>query len=175
MAVLLEAISVIIRMDSIHRLYPGGWEGFRNAVPNKTLCADPKLARVGFMSPIDVKSFIKGLEKYGLVYLDSGTCKDLVVADQQRGFSMPCDWAQCISTSIDGNHIKACQVVDDDLFELMTPNNWHFEGSLSQTYTFSSIEHVDKCLKFLRHENGLDIYLSTLTGKEVYIGRTGET
>jgi len=28
-------------------------------------------------------------------------------------------------------------------------------------------------LKFLRHEDGLDVYLNVLTGEEAYIGRTG--
>jgi hypothetical protein len=175
MAVLLEAISVIIRIDALHKLYPGGWEAFRNAAPNQTLCADSKLARIGFMSPVDVESFVKGLEKCGLIYMDSGVCKDIVVADQQQGFSIPCDWAQCGSVSIEGNDIKACQSVDDDLSQLMTPDGWQFEGSLSQTHAFAPTEHVDKSLKFLRHEDGIDIYLNTLTGKEAYLGRTSET
>ncbi len=174
MAVLLEAISVIIRMDAIQKLYPGGWEVFRDAAPNQTLCADSKLARIGFMSPVDVESFVKELEELRFVYMDNGSCKDIVVADQQRGFAIPCDWAQCGSVSIEGNDIKACQAVDDDSFQLMTPDGWQFEGSLSQTYAFAPTEHIDKSLKFLRHEDGMDVYLNILTGKEVYLGRTGE-
>lgn len=174
MAVLLEAISVIIRIDAIHKLYPGGWEKFRDAAPNQTLCADSKLARIGFMSPVDAESFVKELEKYGLVYIDNGSCKDIVVADQQSGVAMPCDWVQCRSISIDGNNIKACQAVNDDALQLMTPDAWQFEGSLSQTYTFTPTKHVDKSLKFLRHEDGIDVYLNTITGKESYQGRTGE-
>jgi len=106
--------------------------------------------------------------------MDNGSCKDIVVADQQRGVAMPCDWVQCGSVSIEGNDIKACQAVNDDSFQLMTPDAWQFEGSLSQTYAFAPTEHVDKSLKFLRHEDGIDVYLSTLTGKESYVGRTGE-
>jgi hypothetical protein len=30
-------------------------------------------------------------------------------------------------------------------------------------------------MKFLRHENGLDIYHNPLTGKEAFVGRTGDT
>jgi hypothetical protein len=33
---------------------------------------------------------------------------------------------------------------------------------------------VDKSLKFLRHENGVDVYLNKLTDEEVYSSRTGE-
>jgi len=31
---------------------------------------------------------------------------------------------------------------------------------------------IEKALKFLRSEDGLDVYWSELSGKEVYIGRT---
>lgn len=56
----------------------------------------------------------------------------------------------------------------------MTPDGWQYQGSLSQTYAFAPADHVDKSLKFLRHEDGVDVYLNSLTGKEVYLGRTGE-
>lgn len=45
MAVLVEAISVIVRRDAIRGKYPGGWQGFVAAVPNGTLCYDDDLAR----------------------------------------------------------------------------------------------------------------------------------
>lgn len=174
MAVLIEAISVIVRISAIQDRYPGGWEAFRDAAPNQTLCADNRMARVGFMSPVDVESFVKELEKKGLVYLEGGESIDIAVADQQRGFTCKCNWADCGSVNIDGNNIKACQAVGDDSFQLMTPDGWKYEGSLSQTYAFAPTENVDKSLKFLRHEDGMDVYINTLTGKEVYLGRTGE-
>ena len=59
--------------------------------------------------------------------------------------------------------------------QVVTPPTWKFDGSLSHSYGFAPTEHVDKSLKYLRHENGLDVYLNTVTGQEVYIGRTGET
>jgi hypothetical protein len=40
MAVLVEAISVIVRRDTIARRYDGGWPGFVAAAVNSTLCAD---------------------------------------------------------------------------------------------------------------------------------------
>jgi hypothetical protein len=174
MAVLVEAISVIVRIGAIQDRYPGGWEAFRDSAPNQTLCADSRLARIGFMSPFDVKSFVKELEKHGLAYIKNGESIDIAVADQQRGFAIKCNWAKCGSVNIDGKNIKACQAVGDSSFQLMTPDGWQYEGSLTQTYAFAPTEHVDKGLKFLRHENGLDVYLNTLTGKEVYLGRTGE-
>jgi hypothetical protein len=56
MTVLVEAISVIIRRKAIDKNFPGGWDDFVKDVPNQTLCADDKLAQVGFMSPQDAKA-----------------------------------------------------------------------------------------------------------------------
>jgi hypothetical protein len=174
-AVLIEAISVVVKISAIQERYPGGWDAFKKNVPNQTLCADSKIARVGFMSPADVEAFVKSLEKNNLVFQSNGDTQDLAVVDQQRGFSLTCSWAEFGTVQIDGNKISACQVIGDESGEIMFPDGWQYEGSLSQTFAFAPTEHVDKSLKFLRHEKGLDVYLNTLTGKEVYIGRTGET
>jgi hypothetical protein len=72
MAVLVEGISVIIRVDSLLRFFPGGWEAFKEIVPNQTLCADNEIVRVGFMIPQDVKSFIDKLEGMVLSFLRTG-------------------------------------------------------------------------------------------------------
>ena len=65
MPVLAEALSVIIKKDSIDRLYKGGWNQFLLDCTNRTLCYDDDIARVGFMSPDDVGSFVNQMH---LVY-----------------------------------------------------------------------------------------------------------
>jgi len=82
MAVLVEAISVIVRMDTISSKYHGGWDAFIDDVPNGTLCFDGEIARVGFMAPTDVKAFRKDLERKGLQFLDNGKSIDIAVVDQ---------------------------------------------------------------------------------------------
>ncbi len=69
MAVLIEAISVVIKRIAIGEKFPDGWEVFVSDVPNKTLCADGKLARVAFMDPVDAESYIMDLEQYGILLL----------------------------------------------------------------------------------------------------------
>lgn len=174
MAVLIEAISVVIKRSAIDEKFESNWEGFVADVPNETLCADDELARVGFMTPIDVKSYVKYLEKLGFKYQVNGSAVDLVVVDQQRGFAAPCNWAEFGFVNIDNNRIAACRAVDGSNSPLLTPDEWEYEGSLSQTFGFVPSEHIDKSLAFLRHEAGLDVYCSALTGKEVFIGRTWE-
>jgi hypothetical protein len=67
-AILVEAISVVIKRSAIDKNFPGGWDAFVEDCPNQTLCADSGLSRVGFMSPVDVESYVKHLEEIGLVY-----------------------------------------------------------------------------------------------------------
>ncbi len=61
MAVLVEAISVVVRIDAIRKKLIGGWSRFEKLVPNPTLCSDGELARVGFLGPDETKAFIDEL------------------------------------------------------------------------------------------------------------------
>jgi hypothetical protein len=66
MAVLVEGISAIVRVQAIHDRCAGGWPAFDDNVPNNTLCSDNEVARVGFMMPADCEAFVGGLERHGL-------------------------------------------------------------------------------------------------------------
>ena len=55
---------------------------------------------------------------------------------------------------------------------IITPEGWKFEGSLSAKHTFVPNESVDENLKFLRSEEGMDVFLNLKIGKEVYTART---
>lgn len=110
MAVLVEAISVIVRRDAINKGFIGGWRGFLNAVPNNTLCADDDLARVGFMSPPDVEEFVRHLERAGLVFTSNGKALDIAVVDQMRGPTIPAEWLEFAHLALSGNggKVAAC-------------------------------------------------------------------
>jgi len=175
MAVLIEATSVVIKRSVINYKWPGGWSGFVIDAPNQTLCADIFLARVGFMSPVDVESYIKTLKNKGLIYLSKVVADDLVVASQLHGFSTTCDWAMFGHINYGNDpkqRIAACMHIDDEDNSIITPDGWKYEGSLSHTFAFAPTEQIDKSLKFIKHDNGVDVYLNELTGEKVYIGRT---
>lgn len=178
MAVLIEALSVVIKRTVIEDKFPEGWEGFVSDVPNGSLCADDELVRVGFMSPDDVETYIKHIEQHGIHYLDDGVAQDAVVADQRTGFLAPCDWAEFGHIDFDGDSemkVAACRASGSTLMTILTPDGWKYEGSLSQTFSFTPRGQLEKSLTFLRHEDGVDVYLNKLTGKEAYIGRTGDS
>lgn len=176
MAVLIEAVSVIINANALLKKYPGGWDAFKLIVPNQTMCADNEIIRVGFMTPQDVESFIKQLVNVGLEFMRSGAAIDIAVADQTRGLTTQCNWLEFghVNMGINGPRVAACRLVGSKIAEVVTPPNWKYKGSLSASFGFAPSEHAEKGLKYLRHENGLDVYLSLLTGKEVYVARTND-
>ncbi len=176
MAVLIEAISVVIRADALLAKFPGGWDAFKAIIPNQTLCADNEIVRVGFMTPQDVEVFTDKLQKAGLVFLRAGNAIEVAVVDQMRGSTMQCSWLEFghINMVADSQRVAACRLVGSQNMAIVTPPGWKFEGSLSSSFGFVPTEHAQKWLKYLRHENGLDVYLNPITDKEVYVGRTGE-
>jgi len=126
------------------------------------------------MSTDDCEAFVGGLEGQGIVFLNDGRTQEIVVADQMRGFTVPCDWADFGRVELSaGQSVSVAQLKGTTCRQVFCPEGWKYEGSLSQQFGFVPAGQESKSLRFLRHENGLDVYLNVLTGKEVYVGRTG--
>lgn len=171
MPVLIEAISVVIRKTAIEANFPSWWS-FIATVPNKTLCWDGDVARVGFMTPMDVGAFATSLEQAGLVFLQNNSAADFVVVDQQRGPTTKCDWLEIGFLTINGHRVMFGRLVGNKSLDLVTPIDWVYERSLSASFNFVPNEDVDQRLQYLRNENGIDVFLDHKTGKEVFIART---
>ena len=107
MAVLCEALSVIIRLPSVDRYFRGGRAAMVHVLPNPTYCTDDELLRVGFMTPDDVDEFIEVLVRNGLQFTpddrkegeDTRTFGqpegDFIVVDQNLGVLGHCHWLEC--------------------------------------------------------------------------------
>lgn len=114
MAVLIEAISVVIRADSLLRKFPGGWDGFKSHLSNETMCADNEIVRVGFMSLQDTESFVKLLTHSGITHLQDGHAIDLAVADQIHGLASHCSWLEFGHANLGNNpkqRMAVCRLV----------------------------------------------------------------
>jgi hypothetical protein len=174
----VEAISVIVRTDVLHEKFPGGWVAFRTGVPNRTLCSDDEIARVGFMTPADAEAYANDLSAYDIRYVVNGMARDLVVVDQLRGPMVVCDWIEFGHINLHGDpnrRVAACRKKGSQVKQVILPPDWKFESSLTATYGFVPTKHVDCSLRFLRQQDGLDVYLNELTGEEVFLGRTSGT
>ncbi len=142
MAVLVEAISVVIKASSIAGRFPGGLENFAQHIPNRTLCADGEVVRVGFMDPADVKVYIEKLASVGLRHLtDAGSADDLVVVDQMRGLTSPCEWAEIGVIPWQGDatrRVLACRMKGSALTKVSVPESWVYSQSYTSKLSFKS-------------------------------------
>jgi len=189
MAVLVEALSVIVRRDAIAVRFRGGWSSFFSIIPNNTFCADESLVRVGFMTPDDVESFIDKLEAGGLIIAGQEGWLDVAVVDQDMGPTLKAPWLQFARIGLDntdykvgscwlrppGKNVGAGIYMPSLSMSLATPKGWEYETSLSSESNrkFVVTEKMNSEYKFLRREDGQDIYLDVATGKECFVSRAG--
>jgi hypothetical protein len=172
MPILVEANSIIVRVDAIHARFKGGFAAFADDVPNSTLCSDDEIARVGFMNPNDGSNYIDRLVGFGLVFKNGEQCADIGVAIQGDGLALPCDWLDYGTIEIaPGQTVCAAWLKDSASRQVFCPERWSYERSLSRQYVATPPQHVGASLTFLRHEDGIDVYRDASTGKEVFIGR----
>lgn len=137
MAVLLEAISVVIRRSVIDARYPGGWNAFVEAAPNATLCADDHIVRIGFMEPAHVEDFVIALEPHDIVFVADDAARDMAVIDQQHGPLVKCDWLEFGRIKLptgDDHIVGAGRLAGDTADVLSTPADWTYEGSPTQMF-----------------------------------------
>ena len=171
MAVLIEALNVIIKVSVLEKKYPGGVQAYTSDCPNKTFCTDGRLTRVGFMCPEDVDSFLQRLELQGLQTTDSAGCPDVVVVDQHAAApAAPCRWIAV--GRFNDSVIGAWSIDPDDVpGELYVPRSWKFEGSLSENPGYVSSEERAERFVFDGFDGRNDVFIDLETGKKVYVGR----
>ena len=87
MAIPFEMYTIVVRRDAIVARYPGRWRAFVRNAPNRTLRADPWLARLGFMSVFDIEECAQELLAAGL-----RLGEDMVGGDETDGPTQPCPW-----------------------------------------------------------------------------------
>jgi hypothetical protein len=174
LAILIEALTVVIRCEAIVEKFAGGVEAFMASLPNKTLCSDGELACVSFMVPADVQVYVEYLKKNGLVYKQLDKSIDMVVVDQQSGMTTACDWADFGETDWNNNSsqpISVCCARPTKINQVVVPEGWSYEKSLSANYKYIDGKQIPENLKFLRSEKGVDVLLDEKTGQEFYVRR----
>jgi hypothetical protein len=171
MSLLVEAITVIFRNATAESLIEGGIAVIRENAPNRTFRTDGILSAVGFMTPEDTGYFVDQLKRVGFRFVEQGKSIDIAVCDQNRGFTTECEW---LGTDVDERGVRVCWLLGHKPGEMATQEGWSFEESLCTTGNFRADDEPADHLKFLRTEDGLNVYLDERTGKEVYVGRPFE-
>jgi hypothetical protein len=133
------------------------------------------------MDPKHVQQFVNGLRRHGLAFLSHGKCVDIAVVDQQLGPTQPCD---CVGFARlpfgeHGGHVATCWLFEEPRrvaglhlpgleATLATPVGWTYEGSLSERFAFMPSKGLQNRFKYLRTENGIEVFLDRSTGREVF-------
>lgn len=189
MALLIEAVCVVIRRDAIKRKFFGGEGGFMQTLPNGTLCVEESLVRLSFMAPREAVAYIAQLEEAGLRFVKDDKAFDIVIVDQTQGPTAPCDWLEFRRSQYKSAEGELGGVIasvsykglpgqpkaqGDDAAEpdsLITPPNWQYAGSLSEKFVAVPQGEVSDRMKFLRSEGNFSYFLDTQSGEEVGIYR----
>jgi hypothetical protein len=161
-AVLCEAISVIVPVEVLDRRYPGGLAGYEADVPNATFCCDGVLTRVGFMTPIDTQQWAEQVQDFGVeVRAPDDTFAEMAVVDALTGLTRPCHWLET-------------EVVDEVMWawvagaapgDRVAPSGW----SPSEKWGFIANEDLPGVP--MVSEDGMDVLPDPQTGRPGYVGR----
>lgn len=190
MAVLAEALSVIIKDSSLKTKFIGGPKEFYKTIPNNTYCSDGQIHRVGFMRPKDTENYIRNLERNGLIFIFRDNCIDVAVVDMLKGPTLNCRWLGFARQKFFCGS-KQYQHWNDDFSiswllhengnsdvpvnfkwecSISVPNKWSPDKAIYGD-NFIPSEMVNESLIEVSKERGLVKYFNTTTGKFVYIGK----
>ncbi len=137
MTVLVEGLSVIIKLETIDEVIPDGFEGFRQYIPNFEWCKDDKIIRLGFFTMDEADEFIKKMESLGLVFKEQESAKDFALVDQIYGISSKCEWLEYGHVNLHNDPqqtVAACRYVGSEDANIVTPVDWKYEGSLTAVH-----------------------------------------
>lgn len=97
MAVTVQFITLVVRIDRINAHYPGGFSAYLEQ-QEKPVEHDDHLLRQGAMSPMDIESAVNEWKEIGLQPTEKirGVLhwKDCCVIDYFGGPTLPCDWIE---------------------------------------------------------------------------------
>lgn len=124
------------------------------------------------MRPEHVQEFVESLKKHGLVFDFEAKPSDFCVVDQLCVKNSECAWLVAGDTNLDGNpshRVSAARRKGNAIDQVLTPEGWTYEDSLCAKHTFAPTSQLDDNLRYLRTENGLDVYWDQAQEKEDFI------
>jgi hypothetical protein len=166
-AVLCEAISVIVRIDRIRTAHVGGWSGYMARIPNATHCHDGLLSRVGFMAPDDVRWWTEDLQANGLRLLGPGGFVDIAIVDQLQGPTRPAQW---LDFGHDDGGVAAAWMAGREPGPLAVPDGWTPRQSRRLAGGFVD-EASTQEWELIGIEDGVQQLRHRTTGEIRYLGR----
>lgn len=136
MAVVCDALSIVVRTETLERVFANGVRGYRAQVPNKTFTTDGLITRVGVMNPNDLQWYIdqlsdQGLRLFGTDEQGNSVAVDVSVVDQRNGLAIATPW---LETAVQDG-VRIAWLAGTDPGEVHGPEGW------SKDITESFIRH----------------------------------
>lgn len=191
MAVLCEMVSVIVRRDSIKNYYEGGEPAFYRAIPNRSMCRDFELVRVGFMTLDAASEYVAELVENGLQYHagddNSDVCVpkrphgDIVVVDQLHGPLTACEWIvfDHVTLPQDNFTVLACYLSEaaraasglrttkEQAARLRIPDGWTVEEA--KALGVGDDQEWERRYGLVHADAVMEAYLDKTTGQVIYM------
>lgn len=143
MAVLVEGVCLLLRCETVTRLYPGGVKALAEACTAEAVCADDDLMALTFDDSDAAEDYLGELEEYGFRHLVHDMAMDAVLADPHLGPVSPCGWAEYGQATVEGDPAKRvalCAMPGTDHEQLCVPKGWRFRGSRSEALALASVD-----------------------------------
>lgn len=163
MAVVLEGWGVVARRSAVQQKLPGGLAAWFEVAPHRVACADDHLCVVAFMVHQDAAAFLLKLDSMGLQGERDGAYEDAAIVGVDGPWQHACTWLRV------GRYagVQAAWMDGVDQDPLVVPLVWRPNSIVNL-----SSEEVERRLKFLRRDGGVEVFLDSETGEEIYRGRT---
>lgn len=145
MALLLEAFSVYVKLESVDSKFLGGRQAFAETVKNDMFVYDYYIFSCGFLTYYDAMEYYNELLAYGL------TTDDIAIASQIEEILTDSPWLKYSKMGFDTGkqmaNISICHHIDEgEVKRFSTPSVWVYEGSISENCTAlkSDAKHLIK-------------------------------
>jgi hypothetical protein len=191
MAIIVEAISVIIKDSALEREFLNGDTEILDIVPKATYASDSQLHKASFLSAMDVVTFVKLLQKHGLKFIEDGEFVDIAVVDMIEGLTAKCPWLdfsrgkyfEGMSQFIRSNEDFSIVWYNESPYygipcdqngrvNIDTPLNWTPDNA-RDGFTFVPIDKMDSQLINVGKEDRIEKYWYAGSGDILYTGRPG--
>ena len=137
MAVLVQAVTVIIVNSALEQRFPGGLRAFEQSWSGPTYCSDGRISAVAFMSLEDARRFTTLLAARGFADPWATPARDIAVAIQGQGLLTPADWLKVDRRALDETpnapEVTTARLVGEELETFSAPPGWNARALESLT------------------------------------------
>ncbi len=128
MAVLVQAVTVIIVNAAVAQRFPGGEQALAQMWPGPVYCTDGRISAVAFMTSEDATRFTALLGSHGFADPWATSARDIAVVVQGKGLVTGCDWLRVERRPLDERtgapEVTIARMAGEELTTFSAPAGW---------------------------------------------------